>query len=141
MINELPDKLKNDVIEYCRLNKIDDIDSFIIKMIRQSLTIEMYGRVPKIFDDISEPIIEEKKSETIVEEIKIEPQKEEIIVSEEKSKNEYQINLDLNKKNEIVEPQTPKVITQINKDEDIYGEGKGGWFGGSNLYDLINKKR
>ena len=139
MINELPDKLKNDIIDYCKLNKIDDIDSFIIKMITQSLIIEKYGRVPKIFENTSEKIVEK---EVIPihhkEEIKIDDLSDSVVeILEDKIKNEYEIKLDLNKKieqPEIKEP--PKII-----EEDIYGEGKGGWFGGSNLYDILKKKK
>jgi hypothetical protein len=137
MINQLPDKLKNDIIEYCKLNKIDDINSFIIKMIRQSLTIEMYGRVPKIFDEPEAILSNEIEIKPSIEEIKVEVSEKEkidaIISTEEK--NKYEINLDLNKNPEPIIQETPK----INKDEDIYGES--GWFGGSNLYDLTKKKK
>lgn len=104
MINNLPDKLKNDIIEYCRINDIDDINTFIIKLIRQSLTIEIYGRTPKIF-----------KSELPIE-IKGEI-KEEVSKEENKFKSEYKIEVDLVKK------QAPKEIKVRKNDDDIYGEG------------------
>jgi hypothetical protein len=84
MINELPDKLKNDIIEYCKLNNIDDVNKFIIKLIRDSFTIEKFGLLPNI------PIkkVEEVKKETI--EIKVEQ-----IIPTEKSVPEIKSNKDI----------------------------------------------
>ena len=128
MINQLPDKLKNDITQYCKLNNIDDINSFIIKLIRQSLTIEMYGREPDI------GLI--KKNGPIVEEENFVVKNEEIEV-ESNIKKEYEINIDLKEKIEVTEQPT----TQIDKNEDIYGEGLFGRFGGSNLYDMLKRKK
>jgi len=57
---ELPQKILDDVWEYCRLNKITDVDGFIIKMVKQGFTVEKYGATP------SERIVE-KEVEKIVE--------------------------------------------------------------------------
>ncbi len=138
MIDQLPDKLKNDVIEYCKLNNINDVKSFIVKMIRQSLTIEMYGRNPDFIKDNSpEIVVKEEVKPIVIEPIVVEIPKEEPIVVEETLKNEYKIEIDLNKKPKPIEPKIPTTPT----DDDIYGEGKPGWFGGSNLYDLIKRKK
>ena len=139
MINHLPEKLKNEIIQYCKLNNIEDINLFIIKLIKQSFTIEKFGIQPDFIENknlMKEPeeqpkvVVEEKKEEVNLETtpdvIEIKP--EETIIQ----KNEYQINLDLNKKEE----DKKQII-----DDDIYGEGKNGWFGGSNLYDLIKRKK
>lgn len=140
MINQLPEKLKTDIIEYCKLNNIDDINSFIVKLIKQSLLIEMYGREPEIIKNKSpEVIVEEITSPQIIEEVKVEILKEDNIVIDEKLKNEYKIDLDLNKKPKPPEPKI--IVTPPPQDDDIYGEGKTGWFGGSNIYDLIKKKK
>ena len=139
MINHLPDKLKNDIIEYCKLNNIDDITSFLIKLIRQSLTIEMYGRNPDILR-IKEPeiVIEEEIKPVIPEPVVVDIPKEEPIIVEENLKNEYNIDLNLEKKSKPIEQKLPPTPIQ---NEDIYGEGKNGWFGGSNLYDLLKKRK
>ena len=139
MINHLPEKLKNEIIQYCKLNNIEDINLFIIKLIKQSFTIEKFGIQPDFIENknlMKEPeeqpkvVVEEKKEEVNLETtpdvIEIKP--EETIIQ----KNEYQINLDLNKKEE----DKKQII-----DDDIYGEGKNGWFGGINLYDLIKRKK
>jgi hypothetical protein len=103
MINQLPEKLKVEIIEYCRLNEIQDIDSFIVKMIRQSFTTEKYGSTPNIF-----------KTETKKEKEPEVELKEEVPIVEEKNKNDYELNLNLKK--EI------KPVQKSNID-DIYGEG------------------
>ena len=46
MINNLPERLKNEILEYCKLNSIDNIESFIIKLITQSFTIEKFVENP-----------------------------------------------------------------------------------------------
>jgi len=57
---ELPQKILDGIWEYCRLNKITDVDGFIIKMVNQGFTVEKYGATP------SERIVE-KEVEKIVE--------------------------------------------------------------------------
>lgn len=137
MINHLPDKLKNDIIEYCKLNNIDDINSFLIKLIRQSLTIEMYGRTPEVIKDGSTKIvIDEDIKPIVIEQVEVDIPKESHIIVEENIKNKYTIEVDLNQKSKPIEP-TPTPI----ENEDIYGEGRPGWFGGSNLYDLMKRKK
>jgi hypothetical protein len=68
MINKLPERLKNEILEYCKLNSIDNIESFIIKLIRQSFTIEKFGENP-IFVDKKNRIVE---PEVIVKEVVVE---------------------------------------------------------------------
>ena len=75
MINQLPDKLKYDITEYCRINDIQDVNSFILKLIRQAFTSEKFGLVPEIFrkkNDV-EIVVEEKIQEEpvtpIIEEV------------------------------------------------------------------------
>ena len=43
---EIPKKLKDEVWEYCRLNNITDIDSFMLKSLQQGFNIEKYGPTP-----------------------------------------------------------------------------------------------
>ncbi len=70
---ELPQKIQDDIWEYCRLNKITDIDAFTLKMVKQGFTVEKYGATPseKIVEKEVEKIVEvEKEVEKIVEVIK-----------------------------------------------------------------------
>lgn len=43
---EIPKILEKEILTYCSVNNITDTDGFIIKLIRQSFTIEKYGSVP-----------------------------------------------------------------------------------------------
>ena len=43
---EIKDKLYKKIEEYCKLNSIDDIVSFVNKMIEKQFTIEIYGDRP-----------------------------------------------------------------------------------------------
>ncbi len=43
---DLPQNIKDEIWEYCRLNNITNIDDFILKMVKQGFTVEKYGAVP-----------------------------------------------------------------------------------------------
>lgn len=128
MINQLPERLKEEILQYCKLNDIEDMNSFIIKLIRQSLTIEKFGYYPDFVKDK----VETKQEEVI--EIKI---------------NEYSLEVDLKKKDEVISGQTvevkveekPQPIKKTILEDDIYGENN--WLP-SNLkrkYDAENKRK
>jgi hypothetical protein len=40
---EIPTKLKEEIVNFCRVNSIDDVDNFMLKMLRQGFNIEKYG--------------------------------------------------------------------------------------------------
>ena len=46
MIN-LSKKIEDDILEYCKLNEITDINNFIEKILRNGLNIEKYGNKPE----------------------------------------------------------------------------------------------
>lgn len=50
---EIPTKLKREIDEYCKANSIDDIDQFIIKVLKRGFTMEKYGMTP-VLDKINE---------------------------------------------------------------------------------------
>jgi hypothetical protein len=69
---ELPKELKDDIILYCKANKIDDIDGFTIKLVKQGLTVIKFGATPTANEKIVEKIIEkivEVPIEKIVEKV------------------------------------------------------------------------
>ena len=73
---ELPKKLMDEIWEYCRVNKITDVDGFILKMFNQGFTVEKFGATP------TERIVE-KEVEKIVEVIKeVEVEKEVEVIKE-----------------------------------------------------------
>jgi hypothetical protein len=71
---DIPQKILDEIWEYCRANKITDVDGFIIKMFKQGFTVEKFGATP------SERVIE-KEVEKIVE-VPIEVIKEVEVIKE-----------------------------------------------------------
>lgn len=64
---DIPNKLNDEIWNYCRLNNISNVDEFMVKMIRQGFTSEKYGSTP--IDSIK-PIEVEKIIEVPIEVIK-----------------------------------------------------------------------
>lgn len=62
----ISDNLLNEVKQYCTLNKIDDIDVFINKLLKQGLIIEKYGATPSS-KVVEKEIIKEVPVEVIKE--------------------------------------------------------------------------
>jgi len=60
---EIPYDLKEEITEYCRLNNIEDVQKFFLKMLRQGYTIEKYGTSPIVSQVV------EKEIEKIVEKV------------------------------------------------------------------------
>ena len=71
MIN-IPKKIEDDIIDYCKLNEITDITSFIEKILRNGLNIEKYGNKPQL-PNKKQP---EEIKEVVKQEIKAEKPKE-----------------------------------------------------------------
>ena len=127
MIN-LPKQLMDDILDYCRLNNIPNIDDFIIKMVRQGFTVEKYGATPvtKTVEKIVEKIVEvpvEKIVEKIVE-VPVEMEDDELKNSYEKllfENGELRSKIDnlISDKEEIVKELD--IQKQKNK-RNIYGE-------------------
>lgn len=55
---ELPQQLKNDIWDYCRLNNITNIDGFTVKLVRQGFTVEKFGATPAVAEKVVETIVE-----------------------------------------------------------------------------------
>jgi hypothetical protein len=106
---EIPIDLQNELLEYCNINKIEDVKAFTLKMLKQGLTIEKYGSRP------AQPNLEPKIIEKIVEV----PVEKIIKVSDDEKLNEVlkenvKLNDEINKlNNELIE---------IKRKKDIYGE-------------------
>ncbi len=95
---DIPKMINDEIWEYCRLNKITNIDEFIIKLVKQGFTIEKYGATPKA--QVVERIVEK----VITNDDEIKKLHEELQL--EKAKN-----IDLIKK-----------LDHKEKMRDIYGE-------------------
>jgi hypothetical protein len=57
----IPKNIKDEINQYCKLNNIENIDSFVVKIIKSGFDIEKYG----LLNDV-EPKIIEKEIEKIV---------------------------------------------------------------------------
>jgi hypothetical protein len=86
---EIPKKLKDEVWEYCRLNDITDIDSFMLKSLQQGFNIEKYGPTPftiggKELEVIEKEVVKVITATTEVEKIIEVPVEIEVIKEVEK---------------------------------------------------------
>ena len=85
---EIPKRLKDEFWEYCRLNNITDIDSFMLKSLQQGFNIEKYGTEPfKIGGDpeiIEKEVVKVITATTEVEVVREVPVEIEVIKEVEK---------------------------------------------------------
>ena len=143
---EIPKRTYNDILEYCRMNDIPDIDDFILKMVSQGFTVEKYGAAPTAKEKIVEVQVEkiiEKIVEVPVEKIVEVPVEKEVYVTDDSSlseltdkikelenklqdndiesiKSEYEIKL--KEKDEKITLLTNLLDIEKRKKRDIYGE-------------------
>ena len=95
---ELPKELTDEIWDYCRLNKITNIDEFTTKLVKQGFTIEKYGATPQT-----------QVVEKIVEKV--------ITNDDEVKKLHEELQIEKNKNIELV-----KQLEEKQKRTDIYGE-------------------
>jgi Mg2+ and Co2+ transporter CorA len=114
LINNIPKELREDVIEFCELNDIEEIDSLLLGCLKGGFAIEKYGVTPvkpgiiekeveKEIEKIVEKVIEvpvEKIVEKIVE-VPVEKivEIEKLVTNDEEMKEHLQRINDLEKEN------------------------------------------
>jgi hypothetical protein len=86
---KIPKKLKDEIWEYCRLNNISDIDTFMLKTLQQGFNIEKYGTTPfkiggKELEVIEKEVIKVITATTEVEVVREVPVEIEVIKEVEK---------------------------------------------------------
>lgn len=86
---KVPKKLKDEMLEYCKLNNISDIDDFMLKAIKQGFNIEKYGTAPfkiggKELEVIEKEVIKVITATTEVEVVREVPIEIEVIKEVEK---------------------------------------------------------
>lgn len=69
---EIPQQIKDDIWDFCRVNNITNVDDFTLKLLKQGFTVEKFGATPitETVEKIVEKIIEvpvERIVEKIVE--------------------------------------------------------------------------
>lgn len=90
---ELPEKIYDEIKEYCRVNSIDDVDKFIRKIVNQGFTTEKWGVIGENKEPKTE-IIEKIVEKIIISAITSEPEikiVEKIVVSAITSEPEIKI--------------------------------------------------
>lgn len=66
---EIPKKINDEIWDYCRANKISNIDDFMVKLLKQGFSTEKYGATP-MKNTVIEKIVEvpvEKIVEKVIE--------------------------------------------------------------------------
>ena len=126
---EIPNDLHNEIWDYCRANKITNIDEFTLKLLKQGFASEKFGSTPmiKTIEKEVEKIVEvpvEKIVEKIVEvpvnmvDTELSDKYTKLIKSYESLQSEVE-NL---KTDNVNLTKALEVEKQKNK-KDIYGEG------------------
>lgn len=77
-MGELPAKLVEEIRQYCEFNKITDIDSFMVLLLRTGFTVIKYGEKPTSVTSVSN---ERKKNDNVegVEPVVSEPHKPRLV--------------------------------------------------------------
>ena len=110
----IPNNINDEIWEYCRLNKITNIDDFILKMLKQGFTVEKYGSTPNTIEKIVEI---EKIIEVPIEMVDSKLTQLNKKISDENKKLKAE-NLKLKNSNE----KTIKELEKLKNKNDLYGE-------------------
>ncbi len=133
---EIPKELKKEIIDYCKLNNIEDVDAFILKNFKQGFNIEKYGTSPFKVKEQEPKIIEKEIIKTItattevevikevpvevIKEVEVEVVKEvikEVTVTDNELINKLNDEIEkLNKDKKQIQSQLSK---EVNKSEDV----------------------
>ena len=108
---EIPKKFKDEFWEYCRLNDITDIDSFMLKSLQQGFNIEKYGTTP--FKIGGEPEIIEKE---VIKEVPVEVIKEVEKIIEKEIIKEVPIEVEKIIEKEIIKEVPVEIIKEVEKE-------------------------
>lgn len=114
---ELPTKLQDEIWDYCRVNKITNIDEFTIKLITQGFTIEKYGATPQVVERVVEKIVEvEKVVEVQVADKNASSELKKQVAKNNKTAEELKVAL------QGIEDLKKELAAEKKKKRDIYGE-------------------
>lgn len=122
----LPDRLKNEIWEFCRENSITDVEGFAIRLLETGFNIEKYGETPfSRGEDKSE-----KKEES----------KDDNVEGQESDGRDEVIKKQENKITQL-EEELVRLKHQIEDDTNNEEEGPRPATHGSNIYEDLNRKR
>ena len=136
---EIPSKIQDEIWDYCRANKITNIDEFTVTLIKQGFTVEKFGATPNVIENVVEKIVEVEKIievEKIVEIEKVVEKK--VMVSDSKGNKKLtdeitrltkldESNVEklrvAKEENDLLNAKIKELTEENNKKKrDIYGE-------------------
>jgi hypothetical protein len=136
---EIKENILKEIKQYCELNNIDDIGTFINKIILTGFNIEKYGSSPIQIKPTQEKIVEKEVPVEVIKEVIVEKiitldNNKELIDRYDKLLSEYELlktKIDNQKtqKNPFPEPPTNRLKNIINwvskneRNDDTWGEG------------------
>ena len=69
---KIPKQIKSEIEEYCRINDIKDIETFIVENIKVGFNVEKYGNAPFVQEIVVEKEVPvETIKEIVIEKLKI----------------------------------------------------------------------
>ena len=127
---KVPKKLKDEIKLFCDLNKIKDIDKFILSAIQIGFNIEKYGNAPWKQEIEVEKIVEKE----VIKEVIIE---KEIFVSDDKKVLE--LGEELNSLREGIRKKEQEIISNAHNMKSLNGEIESKKKEITNLSDKLEK--
>ena len=151
---DIPKKIRLDIEKFCKLNKIKDVDKFIIKTLETGFNVEKYGNAPWKTEVEKEVPVEIIKEVEVIKEIFVtDDEKVNELVEKLNELNDKILETDktIEEKNKIIKTlgekltKSKKQIKNLENNntkepppDDFYddNDGKGGWWGSN----LLNRK-
>jgi len=120
----IPKKIKSEIEKFCKLNKIKDVDKFIIKTLQTGFNVGKYGNAPWKLEVEKEVPVEVIKEVVIEKEVPVEVIKEVVIEKEVFVTDDEKVNKLVEKLNELNDKisETDKTIEEKNKIIKTLGE-------------------
>ena len=120
----IPKKIKSEIEKFCKLNKIKNVDKFILKALETGFNVEKYGNAPWKLEVEKEVPVEVIKEVIVEKEVPVEVIKEveitrEVFVTDDEKVNELVEKL--NGLNDKIS-ETDKTIEEKNKIIKTLGE-------------------
>jgi hypothetical protein len=119
---ELPNQLKKDIEEYCKLNEIEDAIDFSIKCTKDGLTLDKYGVAPFLpKSQIQEVPVEKEIVKEVIKEIPVEKEViiEKIITKEVKDEHLIEEVEKLKKELKEKEQHIQEQLEKIKQQDDV----------------------